>query len=221
MKLRRRLVLLGMAVVVLAAGVIGGLYAYHALTPPTEYCRLVFGPESQTSVLLKLYRWKLYVYRSGSLEEAGVRLDPNHEGRFLFDVTEPDGTQHEVRVLRSATIELDGSRLDYFSVDVKVKRRFWEYDIIPPSTDPSEAEASHFNGPLLLQSRTKEWIRDRSKEIVAVIGSGVEREKLRPAVVDCERDFPKDMHPVAELEFPSRDSTQPPIKVTAELKERC
>jgi len=214
------LVLAAISVLVLA----GTALAYRLLAP-TEYYQLAFGPDAATRVLLALRDDTLSVHRSGRLEETAERLARDEKSQFHFEVVEPDGGRHTVCLTDRRRIPVfeDPLQEGKFSIWVKVNGAYWQYAAPPAVTDPERATAVHFNGPLSIQPMLDgaPWSRDEPTKLVATIRSGGTNGETSPAAVSSERDFFPDVFPVAELEFPHKDPTRPPIRVTAELKEHC
>ena len=87
---------------------------------------------------------------------------------------------------------------------------------------PQDAPVLRFGGPMTMRfalgmthslSLTEEF---NLQAEVGTIGSGP------GSFVSMMNDtFPKDLHPVAEIEWPHREAGKPPIKMSVTLNQRC
>jgi hypothetical protein len=90
------------------------------------------------------------------------------------------------------------------------------------SRRPEDAPVLRFDGPLTMRfalgmkhslSLTEEF---NLQAEVGTVGSGPD------SFVSMRNDtFPKDLHPVAEIEWPHRGANKPPIKMRVTLNQRC
>jgi len=87
---------------------------------------------------------------------------------------------------------------------------------------PQDAPVLRFGGPLTMRfalgvihglSLTEEF------NVQAEVGSS--GSGTGSFVFMMNDTFPKDLHPVAEIEWPHREAGKPPIKMSVTLKERC
>jgi len=193
--------------------------AYKSRSP--TYCLLVFGPEAKTRVWLVLDGDVLYVDRNGNgdLTEEGERI-VGEDGLFVAeDITEPDGkTRHtKFRLRRFKTgvilsLQVEGKRL-YFGGSREAS------DSLQFADQPRQAPILHVNGPLSLRlGRPSELVRgNKDNRITVTLGTpGLGQGTLIHASAE-DFDFPKDVHPVVQIEFPSREKNAASVKVQVAL----
>jgi hypothetical protein len=192
---------------------------YQSQSP--KYCLLVFGPEAKTRVWLVLDGDVLYVDRNGNgdLTEKGERI-VGEDGLFVTeDITEPGGkTRHtQLRLRRFKTgvilsLLIEGKRL-YFGGSREAS------DSLTFADQPRHAPILHVNGPLSLKlGKPRKLLRgNKDNRITVTLGTpGLGQGTLIHASAG-NFNFPKDVHPVAQIEFPSREKNGVPVKVHVAL----
>lgn len=211
-------------------------------TEGPRYCLLVFGPKADYRVWLVLDGDTLLVDRNGNgdLTEAGESTKPKERNTDpcsfeAVTILGPDGKTEE-----KLTFALYGW-FDYMkgkdtndvapAVFVSWKgRRFGSWgDETGPCVwgrKPGEAPIVHVDGPLQMGFETRaEWALERKGEGQFELSVGVGTKGLgKGAFVHlsyANDAIPMDVFPTAALEFPSRTPGAPPVRVSAELKQRC
>jgi hypothetical protein len=111
-------------------------------------------------------------------------------------------------------------------VAIKVGGRLRQVAAPAFSHKPQDAPILHFNGPLTMGFHPK-WFYgwpiltrgEAGSTLTVVIGTpGVGEGSF--ALIGYD-DVPKDVHPVARIQFPARAPGRAPIVVTVPLKQRC
>ena len=232
--LQRKWVWGPLALLVLGGMATGLVLAYPRLFPPAEYCLVTFGPGGETQLLLVVRGNVMDVHRGGTLADPAEQLTlstvDDQPGYRVAEVVETDGktTHTDLRVFPRGTTAA-GSRLSgkdgqEFTVRVKARGRYELYQIFRFSRDPDDPVVLPFSEPWMLLTYFADkqtWTRDgEDREVVAIVQTGVPgRLHPMPAFLNCEKDFPKDIHPIVDLEFPTADG--PPVTMRVELTERC
>jgi hypothetical protein len=198
---------------------IGKEPAYQSKSP--KYCLLVIGPEAKTRVWLVLEGDVLYVDRNGNgdLTEESERI-VGEDGLFVTeDITEADGktrhTHFRLRRFKTGVI---------LSLLVEDKRLFFggsreASDSFQFADQPRQAPILHMNGPLSLRlGNPSKLVRgNNDNSITVTLGTpGLGQGTLIHASAE-DFNFPKDVHPVALIEFPSREKKAASIKVQVAL----
>ena len=203
-----------------------------------KYCLLVFGPKANYHVWLVLDGDVLYVDRNGNgdLTEQGERVDNKkrlganagfglewHGG----DLTDATGKiSHTDLILRrmgfgsslsyTVTVTVEGKRQQYAGIDDNGMLQFGD--------QPQSAPLIHFGGflamkPLPIMPQTLRH-GEKTSDLTAVIGTpGVGKGTL--AMLFYTDYVPDELHPVAEITFPSRDPGTPAVILKVPLSSRC
>jgi hypothetical protein len=222
--------------------------AYQSKDP--RYCLLTFGREGKTRVWLVFdsvpdplkpgaAQDYLYVDRNGNgdLTEPGERVPAVvHKQKILitfgkgfydetllaFDVgTVGNGTYQGLRVW----VSWYRGQERPCRVSLKTDGQFGREESVAGvifSRKPQDAPVLRFDGPLTMRfalgrthslSLTEEF---NLQAEVGALGSG-------PGTFVFLRNdpFPKDLHPVAEIEWPHREAGKAPIKMSVTLNQRC
>ena len=198
-------------------------------TEVPKYCLLVFGPEAKTRVWLVIDGDQLYADRNGNgdLTDEGERkraiTSGGKEGTFFEfgALTTINGKKVHLAVRHHPKqaeadrliLSIDGRDLQYVSSDEKGPLRF--------SDRPKDAPVVYFNGPLAMRPFPDQTLvrNGRMQEFSTTIGThGLGHGTF--ASLACDQ-VPKDVHPVAEFEFPPKTAGGETIKVRVSLDQRC
>jgi hypothetical protein len=203
-----------------------------------KYCLVVFGPECKKRVWLVVDGYTLYVDRNGNadLTEPGERV----EGRTAVYKDTQAVSPRPVGV----NFEVDGvARWDRMDVTLRVSRSTasgW-YDSVHAldlveslamttpdrseglrfSDRPQDAPVVHFNGPLRMAPLGDQTLNrnDDSQLAQTMIGTpGIGPGTFTALNI---RMVPKDLHPVAEIEFPVKEGGGEPLRAKVILAQRC
>jgi hypothetical protein len=209
-----------------------------------HYALLVFGPEAKVRVQVVLDGKTLYVDRNsdGDLTGKDERFtidfpngDVNKSGQVSdcnIEIRDPDG---QTRYLITSfgiypeDEKPNAKRQLMAYVDIKGRISYRQYCDAKMGESLDQAAVAHFHGPLTIGPRTISWKLtpelsrilggDNPSDIFAVVGT-MDAERGCWVVVRGG-DLPKDLHPVAEVEFPANKPGDPPIKKRYRLEERC
>jgi len=209
--------------------------AYQSKTP--KYCLLVFGTEAKTRVWLVLDGNTLYIDQNGNgdLTDKGERVEKEKGKLALFkagDVLDVDGKTKHTSVLVMQQME-EGQTFTFVTAMVGGKRMFMagldSGGVLQFADKPQRAPIIHFGGKLrmglnakFLESQKEELIRsDKGEELYAWVGTPGLGKGTFAAIMHQVGGIPADVHPLAEIEFPSKKADGGPIKVKIILKERC
>jgi hypothetical protein len=220
-------------------------FAIAANKGKRKYALLVFGPEAKTRVLVVEDGETLYVDRNGdgdltgkderfTLELSGNQ--PPHATLRDCNIEILDADQKTRYVITSISIrpepaddEAGGERHMMVNVDIKGEVSYRQYCDAKLAEKRDNAAIAHFHGPLTIEPRTINWkltpelsrlpIGDSPGDIFAVVGT-LDAKRGCWAVVRSE-DLPKDLHPVVEIEYPTKNAAAASIKKRCQLKERC
>jgi len=182
-----------------------------------KYCLLVFGPEAKTRIWLVMDGDVLYVDKNGNgdLTEEGERITAK-EGLFeAGDIIDVDGkTKYSQLKVR----KLDGE------MTVETRGQFGEYTFLDEWADsPQDAPLRHFDGRLsiyLFDANECNLIRGEKRTDIQVY-IGTVYPKGAWVYVDNRKGVPDDVHPMAEVTFPSKTTNSKPIKIKVPLTQRC
>ena len=196
---------------------IGKEPAYRTKTP--KYCLLAFGPQAQTRVWLVLDGAVLYVDRNGNgdLTEAGEVMTAK-EGQFDgVSIIAKDGVAPDTRV----EVQLAG---ELTFVYCHAKGRPWQRAVVDRAgnlhfaASRQAAPIIHFNGPLTLAPRFEQpFDRAAATDLEVMVGTPGQGAGTFARLGNGEVD--KDLHPVAEIAFPSGAGA--PEKLRVVLDQRC
>jgi hypothetical protein len=195
-----------------------------------KYGLLVFGPDADTRVWLVFDGDKLYLDKNGNadLTEPGERLTLQGNSFEPVEIVEKDGrTRHKILHMNPPAAGQPGEEpLCY--LDAHIDGKFQQYGFVRLADKPQDVKLAYFNGPLAMQHRgvepTKLTLVRNARvrpDINAVIATpGIDKAIGNSALIDNGQGFPKEIHPVAELEFPPKKGDKP-IKLTIKLDQRC
>lgn len=212
--------------------------AYRSKSP--QYCLLVFGLDTKTRVWLALDGETLYVDRNGNgdLTEAGeqakVRTTPDKDPAHFEEVELPGGdgrTKNKLQLAVWGWSDFQRGEKDHCEPSVHLTwggRSYgaWgdEQSSLVFASRPQDAPILHIDGPLQMGFETLwEWAWEKKGKDTYELYVGIGTKGLgKGAFVHLKYDLvPKDVYPTAELEFPSRNPKDPPVRVPIVLKKRC
>jgi hypothetical protein len=191
-----------------------------------QYCLLVLGPDAKTRVWLVLDGATLYVSgnKGGALIKATQRSE---NGKSFFDlfVAQSDGkTTHYLRLSVSPT---DGKTWEIVSRADNMQHALQQTieGTITFADRAQTAPVVHLDGSYTSTLRERgliskgQWVRARSEgELHVFVGSDVLQQSGSAFVRTWwQSGIPEQMRPMAEIEFPHRDSKKPPIKMRVSL----
>lgn len=187
-----------------------------------KYCLLVFGPEAKTFVWLVLDGDLLYVDRNGNgdLTEPGERvLEWEEIGSILRDGKPAYHGGSWKRVVLDAR-----QRSFQLHLEFEIERKFRQFCLAPVANSPADARIFCFDGPLSLRVYPPHKLTkgEHPDSLVVYIQTlGLDERVATTAVLDVIDGLPKNIHPVAEIEFPALQRGAKPIKAEYVLKQRC
>ena len=214
-----------------------GIGAFFGVRQKPEYCWLVFGPNGQARVLLCLSGDAISLdhYANG---KATGRIDRFQIGAEFknIEVTDPDGTTSYV-ITKVQKLEVPAGAHAELMVNVEIEGpvSYHQYCDVPEMADgPAKAPLSHFHGPLTVEVRKTNFEinpglslkrGDTPTNIFAVVGT-MDAHKGCWVVVSTQgeaekRMFPEDVHPIVDVEFPSQNDADPPIRRRYPLDRVC
>jgi hypothetical protein len=200
-----------------------------------RYCLLVFGPEAKTRVWLVFDGDALYVDRNGNGDLTkgkrveGQPLSDVTNGKlvqigFFFDVagiTKWQGKDASLKIMQKLSDD------DYDVVNLCVGDKYVQTAVNDESGSlkfarrPQDAPVIYFNGPLSMALRAKQTltVAKEPQDFQTMVGTpGVGKGAFAALNIDV---VPKDVHPVAEFEFPNQRPRGKPIKTKVVLTHRC
>jgi hypothetical protein len=203
---------------------------YQSKSP--RYCLLVTGKEAKSRVWLVLDDAVLYVDRNGNgdLTESGEQVKWTKvllTGLQPPGTKEPDARNYTCELADKATVHLLTINGDYFQVDFTSsdgKRSFAAHHdaqgALQFAAKPQAAPLIHFDGPLMLKLATQTLqLGKEPGKLSFVIGTpGLGQGTFASLSIQCP---PKDLHPVAEIEFPPAQPGGKPVVGKFELDQRC
>lgn len=209
--------------------------AYQSKSP--KYCLLVVGTEAKTRVWLVLDGDVLHIDRNGNgdLTDQGERVEKRKGKLSQFmagDVLDADGkTKHAAFMVMQYA---EGGETVTFVAGMVGGRRMFMAGVDALGTlrfadRPQDAPVIHFGGPLRMglnakfsESGKEQLVRsDKGEELYAWVGTPGLGNGTFAAIMHQVGGVPGDVHPVAEIEFPNKNATGPPLKTKFILKERC
>jgi len=182
------------------------------------YCLVVLGQTASTRMWLVFDKDDLYVDRhaDGDLTLAADRVVVDNQGIFrIGKINEVAGISHDAELRR---IKKGKDVLFLLWIAVNGYKQAAGVDFSDKSRN---APILHFNGPLTLGLAT-EFRRPKEIELQAFVGiRGWARGKSDVLTSLPFEVVPAGIHPIAEVDFPSKDSGGQPIHVRVPLKHRC
>lgn len=197
-----------------------------------KYCLVVFGPEGQTRVWLVLDGDILYADRNGNgdLTEEGEKVSP--QPVLLTGLRRPG--EKEPKALRfTATVGKDGEisvmtiNDNYVQVDVKDAARKIDFaashDAQGPlkfADKPKDAPVIYC-GPLTFLLPGNRVLQRGSEPGNLTVHIGRQGLGAGTSSAINIAAVPKDVHPVAEFEFPRKDQPGQTVRLKVVLDHRC
>src|SRR5262245_39807942 len=206
-------------------------------TKAPRYSLLVFGPAAKTRVWVVLDGTDLYVDTNGDgdLTAPGKRFPG--DGAGFKDCTLVDKAGKDTYKLTYISVQRsEAEKRVFLMANVEVVGKYKQYCDSTPAKRPADAPVSHFHGPLTLGLREVNWVcrqklvaGDKPAELFAWVGTFDKANGcwvvVSNTVLDTpglkRKDFPTDVHPVAEVEFRPKKVGDKPIRERYELKRRC
>src|SRR6266571_4144694 len=214
--------------------------AYRTGQP--KFCLAVFGPKAETRVWMVLDGDRLFIDRNGNLDltEAGENVkgepSPKGHGEVQFNagtITAKDGvlpnTRLEVLVVPELTF-----------VYCRVEKQPWQRAVVDNegylafANKPQTAPVLHFQGPLTIDLRfdhktgapapggiARTFFKRHSgpEDLDIMVGVGTPGVGAGSFVRFGHETVAKDIRPVLEIDFPSKDARMIHVKTT--LDKRC
>lgn len=208
--------------------------AYESKTP--KYCLLVFGPDAKTRVWLVLDGDILHADRNAN-------GDVTEKGETVKAAAPPakvgaggDQADFQVRTYVVGDIaEADGktkhTNLTLHRYQFAKEQTFWHVNVHAKwiqaaggfawADKAKDAPIIHFNGPLTMQLNGNQSLSrgENKTELYVMVGSRGLGDHTFASLI--HPSVPADVHPVAEIEFPSKESGGTPIKARFTLNQRC
>ena len=185
-----------------------------------KYCLLVFGPEAKTRIWLVLDGKTLYVDKNGNgdLTEAGKAL-VSKDSSLSFDI---DAIIDRRPSIKHTSLYIAVTPEHWF-VQINVEDRYQQYAYVEKlGRTPQDAPVVHLGRPLkmYLWPKARTLVRgDKPSELeVAVV---TDYPGVVWAAVRDGKGVPKDIHPIAEVVFAAKGSSEKKITVKVPLKHRC
>jgi hypothetical protein len=186
-----------------------------------QYFLLVLGREGKTRTWLVLDGDTLYVNRTGRGGWVKAEQQKKESGLLWFsvrEIQELDGTKHKDLKVTAGASRIHSGQYRFRDISLEVNGRYGEYTFI--GGESAEAPARQFGGPLRLEMRSRSLVSgDKPAELEVVIGT--QNPGGEWVFVYNDHGIPKDIHPVANIEFPNREPGMPPIKLKVALTQRC
>jgi hypothetical protein len=227
---------LRLSLIVLLAAVVGASI-YVLFHRPPQYCWLVFGPESQVRILVRVDGDALSLTHFLDREPTGRR---ERFRRFpdCKDVSfcDSDGRTSYLITRAGRTCDhISGEPTQIlFHVDISGTFNYRQYcDITALPCEPDSAPLAHFHGPLTVDLYTLDWkpsaeqLLKRGAEpsdLLAQIGTFDSQRHCWVVVRFQDQDagtspFPKGLHPFVDVEFPPKGPNDAPINRRYPLPE--
>ena len=182
-----------------------------------KYCLLVCGPEAKTRIWLVLDGKTLYVDKNGNgdLTEAGKAL-VSKDSSLSFDMNAIIDRRPSIK----HTSLYIAVTPEHWFVQINVEDRYQQYAYVEKlGRTPQDAPVVHFGGPLkmYLWPKARTLVRgDKPSELeVAVV---TDYPGVVWAAVRDGKGVPKDIHPIAEVVFAAKGSSEKKITVKVPLK---
>jgi hypothetical protein len=196
-----------------------------------KYGLLLFGREAKTKLWVILDGTDLYVDKNGDGSLTADERFPQ-DGRELKEFEVAGGYKvNGIWVHRS-----ERDQRAFLMARVEVVGKYRQYCDLAPVENRQDAPIAHFDGPLKLGLREISWVcteklvRDGQPHDLFVWVGTFDKANgcwvvLSNTVIDRgdfhRKDFPTDLHPVAEIEFPPARPGEKPFREKYELRERC
>jgi hypothetical protein len=215
----------------------GSVVAFLLLPAKPEYCWLVFGPNANLRVLVRLQGSKVYMDRDGDgqftrPEESLGRIDECRD--IAIAGSDGLGSCTIAQIALVADERRPSRKSLLVDVDIHGLIAYRQYCDVELASTPQSAKVAHFHGPLTVEARKILWILpsdlklqrgDEPTKVQVVIGT-MDAEQgcwvvVRTQAKKDEPVFPKGVHPVVDVEFQPKHQGAPPITRRYALDEPC
>ncbi len=203
------------------------------------YCWIHFGPRAEVRVLVRMKgeAMTLQYYAAGKPTGRKDQFADRTKFRAVA-IKDSDGkTSYVITGLNGSVARAGKPAFMTADVDIKGPVAYRQYCYAEIATDPDKAPIAHFHGPLTIQAEMINWKlppglalpRGSATELRALVGT-IDRKRgcwvLVRSGVDAGPsgkfpDFPKGVHPVADVEFSPKKPGGKPVKRRYELKDFC
>ena len=215
-----------------------GMGAFFFASPDKpQYAWLLFGKNAEARVLICLNG------KAVSLEHYANGRPTGRKDLFRNDsecnnvlIADPDGeTSYVITRLRQFEVPAGAHAELMIYVEIRGPITYREYaNIEEMADDPEAAPLSHFHGPLTVEVRKTNFKihpglalqrGHKPTDLSAVVGT-MDAQKGCWVVVSSQGDdngrtFPEGTHPVVDVEFPSGNEGDPPIRRRYPLDRVC
>jgi hypothetical protein len=201
-----------------------------------KYCLLVFGPEAKTRIWLVVDADArlLYVDRNGNgdLSEKDKRVEPYEKGIDLRryragDIAAAGGkTKYTNLSVVHVGTEPGAQGLSVeegFTISIEAQGKTQEAVVKTFGDQPRNAPVVHFDGPrtfALFDAPGQVFARGNEPNYLTVLIGTWGPDRKTFATIPCA-GVPANVHPVAEIEFPSKKAGTKPLKAKILLDHRC
>jgi hypothetical protein len=238
--MKKKALLLGLVLLVVA-GI--GTFVFYPRHQP-QFCWLVFGSDAKVRVLVCLDGTAVSLERhgNGSAAQRIAHFDRLEDCKEVV-IHSADGESSYVLTGITDLNAVPLTKLLEFTVQVKTPTsEYRQAGWVWMALDLGKATSAPFHGPLSVSPVDKRieipnirWelpagltLRrgDKPSDLFVSIGTTNEQNSCRVAVctVDVQTKvslFPNDVHPFADIEFPAKDSRDPPIHKRYALAAVC
>jgi len=204
-----------------AVVVVGGIVLWPTAGPESriKYCRVLFGPNAETEVLLGVSSDRLLVYRDAKSHDSPEQYKLKNS-QIVFA-----GVGDTVYTITGASLYTDENSPEresvMLNVDISGESQFKQYCDVALSESKEALKYAHFDGPLTIGPATINWEISESFRLVA----GDKPSDLRVAIGTLDKQagcwvvvrthegeepvFPDGVHPALEVEYVSKTSGEP------------
>jgi hypothetical protein len=241
--MKREWLLPSLIVVVLAVGTVAFFLSTRS---KPQYCWLVFGPQAQLRVLVRLDGKTVSLDRDGdgTFDGKGERFDRLDECKDVL-IKDSDGKTSYVITLVDLLPTVPPEKFVEVRVKIKGPLEFPQGCIIGMTNEPKGAPEAHFHGPLTIGpaswkleaiNGTKNLVlrsllpaslqkTEKTKDLFAGVGMNAENSFVclnsRDDKNRTQSPFPEGVHPFVDVEFPPQRTGDPPIKKRYSLNKFC
>lgn len=209
---------------------IGGTLALLLPWSKPHYCWLVFGPKGNLRVLVCINGNKVRIDRDGVGQFSG-KIDDCQD----VMIADPDNRTTYLIARMSRFYDNGSPRRTSLLVSVNVKGslRYSQYCDVELVASSHDAKEAHFHGPLTVEPVKANW--KLPPDLALHRGDKPTSLRVTVGTMDAERGcwvvvrtqgkegpaFPKGVHPIVDVEFPSKHKGAPSIKLRYPLDEPC
>jgi hypothetical protein len=155
-------------------------------------------------------------FRLGDVREAGGRVE---HGPLSLTLYRPKAGAMPASPLAKQQAKILAEQREFVDLGVYLRKKHWQTARPRLSLKPEEAPVVHFDGPLTFALASEPVLKRRHEnEFRVKVGTPGLGESAF-AVLDYEGVVPKDVHPVAEIDFAS--GVRGPMRQRYVLSHRC